>query len=309
MTRTFCTLFDKNFLHRGLALYASCVAQGDPFHLWILCLDDDTKHILDVMHLEHATPLSLEDIGDEDLRSLRTMRGPGEFAWTSKSSLMRYLMRTRPRGEFITYLDSDLFFFASPSSIFSEHEPCSILMTPHRFLPEQKNKEKNVGVFNAGFISLRNDEIGNACVLRWREQCLAWCKGVYEDGKFGDQMYLDEWPTLYGAKACVLDRGINAGSWNTRPRDLSEKNGRLYAGDTLLVCYHFHTLKMYFDARGELQAYPVTRMRRYLDNPYLDALRKAIRDIHTIDPDFAISGGPRPGMLRLLKQHVVRFFA
>ena len=40
------------------------------------------------------------------------------------------------------------------------------------------------------------------CLKKWTNQCLEWCYYKLEDGKMGDQKFLDEWPKLY--KSCHI---------------------------------------------------------------------------------------------------------
>ena len=58
----FCTLFDSNYLDKGLALYHSMSKQIDIFKLYIFAFDDRCYDILKEMCLENTVILSLEDI-------------------------------------------------------------------------------------------------------------------------------------------------------------------------------------------------------------------------------------------------------
>jgi hypothetical protein len=42
----YVTLFDRNFLPQGLALYESMLCHANPFTLWVLCMDEKTEQVL-----------------------------------------------------------------------------------------------------------------------------------------------------------------------------------------------------------------------------------------------------------------------
>ncbi|MGO8624669.1 hypothetical protein ACC817_36030, partial [Rhizobium ruizarguesonis] len=80
--------------------------------------------------------------------------------------------------------------------IFDEIGNSSIAIIAHRFAPRLQNREVN-GRLCVEWVSFRRDEEGMRCLARWREQCIEWCDYRLEDGKMGDQKYLDEWPDRY----------------------------------------------------------------------------------------------------------------
>src|SRR6185312_11160403 len=95
----FCTLFDRNYATRGLALYHSlekhCAAD---FTATILCLDEETRDFLAKMALPRAVLLLAEDLGDPELLAVRKVRGRREFCWTCTAPLLRYMLKKAEPG-------------------------------------------------------------------------------------------------------------------------------------------------------------------------------------------------------------------
>src|SRR5574341_885502 len=120
--RHYCTLFDRNYLSRGLALHSSLMRHVDGFRLFILCLDSPTHGALSALALPHVELIradSLED-WDPELRTARSNRSAPEFYFTCKPVLLRYVLANFDAGVRVTYLDSDLYFFSNPGPV--EHE-------------------------------------------------------------------------------------------------------------------------------------------------------------------------------------------
>jgi|SRR3989344_15821 len=302
----FCTPLDIKFLHKGLALYYSCLNHcGNNFTMWILCLDPASHKILRKINLEHAKILTVEDLADNDLLKTRDSRTPAEFAWTSKAPLIIRVLKEIPKNEIVAYLDSDQFLFSSLGDLYAELEGCSIAITPHRFSAKDAYKEKLVGKFNAGMIYMRNDKNARECLDDWRSQCIEWCYGVLDDGKLGDQMYLDNWPQLYKAVYQINNPGINAGTWNLNNFKVTKKDGVIFLNDNKLVWYHFHPLKIYLNKKGEARAYPIQIISPVIYNPYVFAINKSIETIRKYDDENKFRADSKLDVFRLIKQKLI----
>lgn len=108
----FCTYFDINYIHRGLALYRSLELHAPAFTLWILCFDDRTYGVLESLNLPKARLIRRQDFeaGDSRLVGASHDRSIVEYYWTCTPSLPLYILRRQPDINAISYLDADLFF-------------------------------------------------------------------------------------------------------------------------------------------------------------------------------------------------------
>lgn len=245
MKRYYCTLFDSAYLTRGLALYHSLQRHSSShFHLYILAMDDDCYHLLNEMDLEHATPVPLYLFESEmKLSTIRASRTWQEYCWTCASQLMSYVMQV-DHPDLLTYLDSDLFFFRDPEVIFSEIRDKSIAIIPHYRAPHAYHSAAS-GIYNVGWLSIRCDLAGMACLDRWKDECRDWCYARHEEGRFADQVYLDSWPERFPDHIRIIaNRGVNVAPWNLLQYSLSRDiHGPVIEFEGIsypVVFYHFH---------------------------------------------------------------------
>lgn len=272
--RHYCTLFDMKYAPQGVALYDSLYQHSaEPFKLWILALDMDTVRILEALHLSHVAIACGETFEWEaGLHEIRESRTHQEWCWTLASQWCEYLIQHGLLE--VTYLDADTFFFSDPEPAFEEIGHRSIAITPHRLIPSKKHLEVN-GTFNVGFVHFRNTDVGRRCLERWAAQCRAKCSA--SDG-CGDQLYLNEWPELYGKECCVIENiGVNAGPWSLGNWDVTP-GPRLQ--DVTLICYHAHELDL---EKGRLTNYELRPEDvTLIYEPYLEALRRAQAKIESV---------------------------
>lgn len=286
--RVYCSLWDKNYMLKGLALHASLMLHARPFHLYILALDDETFWLLDELGLDSVTIIPLHVVESRlNLLPVRTSRNWMEYCWTLASQFMQFLLQRDITNSMnrLTYLDADLFFFSSPEPVFDAMADASIAIVPHRFHAGNIRLAVN-GVYNVGWLTIKNDQVGTACLNKWAAQCRDWCYHRNEDGKFGDQGYLDSWPAEYGA-ACTVIAHIGAGlaPWNVMvygihqadPPCLTDYGPDRTAYHCPLIFYHFHEFT--HDAVGNttrLTRHPhIADHKRLIYAPYSAAIQHA----------------------------------
>jgi len=239
----FCTYFDANYLTRGLALYKSlCSHCGRPFILWVLCFDDETYATLSRLNLPGVRLIAQQEFeaDDEALVRAKADRSRVEYYWTCTPSLPLYVLRHDPEVGLITYLDADLYFYSDPEPIYDELGDGSILIVEHRYASEYAYFAQRAGVYNLGWMSFRRDANGLECLAWWRERCLEWCYSRYEDGKFGDQLYLNDWPERFYGVVILKHKGAGLAPWNVSKYHLEIKKGHLYIDNEPLIFFHFH---------------------------------------------------------------------
>ena len=276
----FCTYFDRNYLARGLVLYHSLSQYCTrPFTLWVLCLDSLTHEMLSRSNLAHLRLLTLEELeaGDTALLKAKAERSAVEYYWSCTPSLPLYILRQNPEIETIAYLDADLCFYADPIPVYAELDSHSVLIIEHRYAPEHEHLAAEFGIYNVGLVIFRNDNNGLNCLHWWRARCLEWCFIRAEEGKFGDQKYLDDWPKRFEGVVVLQNKGAGVAPWNFLQYRIEWNGHTLTIDGQPLIFYHFHAFKnitrMVASPAGNFHKIPAILIKR-LYVPYAQALAR-----------------------------------
>lgn len=236
----YCTLFDSGYLTRGLALYNSIVATGEEFKLFVFAFDDECYEILLKLNLPGLQPISLKEFENERLLRIKKTRNRGEYCWTCSCFSILHILSNYSVPE-VTYLDSDLFFFNKPQILLDEFHDSGkdVLITKHRYTPEY-DQSATSGIYCVQFMTFKNNENGLNVLNWWCDRCDEWCYDRMEDGKFGDQKYLDDWMTRFDCCYELQHLGGGVAPWNVQQYEVSE--GPQVNGIPI-VFFHFHGLK------------------------------------------------------------------
>lgn len=245
---TFCTLFDSNYLDKGLVLYDSMKAVMENFTLYILAMDEKCHEILTDMKLSHVVPISLKEFEDEELLKIKAERSRAEYCWTCTASLIDYVFETYQEA-YCTYIDADLYFFKDPTVLLEEmiNAGCSVQIVEHGFGQGMfaEEKIKGAGRYCVEFNTFRNDKDGRAILSTWKDQCRNHCSMA--PGEMGDQKYLSDWAERYEKVHVISHQGAGVAPWNVFRFRKTGQEGWLMDRKTKerfeMIFYHFHHLE------------------------------------------------------------------
>ena len=288
--RYFCTLFDRNYLIKGVAMLRSLKAHCPTAFVHVLCMDEATRQIIEGLLLPDVRCLSLSDVETDELLKAKADRGVAEYCWTLSSCVTWYVLDQNPEIEFITYLDADLLFYSSIEPLFVEIGSSSIAIIEHRFSDRMKDHEVN-GRFCVEWVSFRRDAEGLACLSRWRQQCIEWCYYRLEDGKMGDQKYLDEWPGRYRGVHILQHPGAGIAPWNyVRYRFGLDSSGNITVDGSPLIFYHFHQFQLLDNGKYDRLSEFYTSEKEEPDSVYSQyetELEQVIGSVRSVSPGFS----------------------
>jgi hypothetical protein len=246
----YCTLFDRRYLARAVALHRSLERHDGDFVLRAVCMDADSETLLRRLGLPRMRVCSIAEIerADPELRAVRDARASWEYCWTSTPAICRYFLELEPELDALTYLDADLHFSSSPSPLYEELGEGSVLLIPHRALPET---DRAIGIYNVGWVTFSADERGRTALTWWRERCLEWCYDRIEETRFGDQKYLDDWPERFSGVVVSALAAAGLGPWNDTAHEIVDRGSAQppLVDGAPLIYFHHSGLRLYAATR------------------------------------------------------------
>jgi len=218
LMRTYCTLSDKNYLIKGLALIDSLLEKSsEELIIYYLCMDKETYNKIISLNDKKIVPINI--IALEKEKDFKILKENTKYntEWCSYcfalgSYFTEYIIRIYNVKD-ILYVDSDIIFYQDPKFIFEEISEKSIGIMLHRHVPIGHG----VGGYNVGIVYFKNNNIGYKCLKWWRD-CVMDPTNQWHAryGKVGDQVYLEAFEPLFGSdNISIIDKSIGHGApWN-----------------------------------------------------------------------------------------------
>jgi hypothetical protein len=292
----FCTSLGISSLPKLIALYWSLLRHSrSPFIFWVLGDGDDVNRLLLELNFPNVRLINISELEtqDKDLLATKKSRDPFEYNCTLRPCWILYLLKNYPEIDFLTYMDTDLYFFADPKKLYTGMDLYSVTLSKHNLSINAKKMGVNTdisGIYNAGWLAFRQTEQSYRALEWWRDCCLEWCYRFYADGKFGEQKYLDNFPSLISDLG-ILRLGGNVAPWNIGNYEITIDNiGQVFIDQEQVIFYHFHALQMAGEKNFKVEkergsgviqltnrGYKLSRMiKKVIYKPYLKDLNKSI---------------------------------
>jgi len=257
----------------------------------VLCMDSVILGILNKLALPGVRPTLVDDFEDASLVACKAGRTQAEYCWTAKPRFLLHVLAQNPDVAEAVYLDADLFPFADLDPLWAQLAEAEVLLFPHRFPERLMYLEPIAGRYNAGMVGVRNTPAAREALAWWAERCLEWCFYQPEDGKLGDQKYLEHFPERFSGVADCRDEGIDVAPWNIDRYAPVERGGAVWLGDKVpLRLYHFHQYTLLGGEEYRAVSDPVytitPEVRRLIYGPFTAALNSALALIRKVAPEF-----------------------
>lgn len=274
-------------------MYQSLLQHCDDFHLYVFAFDELCYQFLKQQNSPHLTVVSLKEYENDALLSIKPTRSAAEYCWTCSASTLHYCFETFQLSN-CTYIDADMLFYSNPRILVEEMGDNSVLITSHRYTPEYDQSLAS-GKYCVQFVCFKNDFRGRAVLNWWKDACIDWCYARVENGKFGDQKYLDEFAIRFEGVHELQHLGGGLAPWNIQQYQFKYENNALRGTEKLsekkfdVVFYHFHGLKFFehnIVSLTDAQYAINSSIQQLFYFPYIKRLNDAKRFINSLDTRF-----------------------
>lgn len=282
----FSMILSESNLFKSIPMYVSLLKNCSDFKLFILCMNDSVYYMLNKIGFENIIAIQLKDleINNPDLSIAKSNRTFHEYCWTLKPIFLKYIMDNFSGAEYYAHLDADLFFFSNVDPIFNEDPDASIILINHRNSKEFEHYYELSGLYNTGFVGLKNNDEAKIAMKLWIERCVKKCTIEYDtiNKTFGDQRYVEDWPQIFKNVHIVNSIGANVAFWNVKSYKISKNNDIVYVNNSSLIFYHFSSVVILGPKEFDLCSFYYIddkNLIKYVYDPYIRYLSNSIYNI------------------------------
>ena len=237
------TVCSNNYLAQATILGKS-IRVHEPESKFIVFLCDRKNAAINYQGIADEV-IEVADI-EPNFHSLMLKYNIIELNTAIKPRAVEYLFEIRKAAKII-YLDPDIKIFKSLDTLYHDLDQFSILLTPHIYTPVPIDAKKpgentflNYGIYNLGFLALKNDSTARDFAAWWKNRTYQEGYSKPAVGLFVDQLPINHVPIFFKGVRVLENCGLNMAPWNLHERLLSERDGNyLVNGKDELIFFHF----------------------------------------------------------------------
>lgn len=237
------TICAKNYLAQALSLRESTLKYNDVDFYIFLSDKNDEEGLPEV--------ILLDDEWIPNWQQMAFKYNVIEFSTSIKPFCFQKLFKDGYKK--VIYLDPDIYVYNSLDVVFTALDDKSVVLTPHRCYITEASDDliseqlvSSVGIYNCGFIAIKNDTVGNKVVSWWEKKLLNQCLCDLSHGLFVDQKWIDFVPGFFPNEVLISNHlGMNVATWNLQERQIFQKDGAYYVKSRIdnqqfpLIFFHF----------------------------------------------------------------------
>ena len=238
------TSIAANYIPKARVLAAKRVSPDTRFYLMLV---DNPPADFDLDSEPFDAVITVSDLDVDDAPGWCFAHSVVELCTAVKGMAACYLL-DQPDIDKVFYFDPDMVVFGRMEDLKSDLDTASILLTPHQSEPEQSveaimdNEMASLkhGVFNLGFVGIRDDEEGRRFAAWWADRLKQFCLDDIGRGLFTDQKWANLVPCFFDNYRVLRSPAYNVATWNISTRDVqgSFDDGFTVNGEPLGF-YHF----------------------------------------------------------------------
>ncbi|WPU95797.1 hypothetical protein SNE25_09735 [Mucilaginibacter sabulilitoris] len=237
------TICAKNYLAQALALKTS-LKQTNPDRDFYIFIADSQGGIEDI---EVVFP---HESWIPEWRNMAFKYNVIEYSTSIKPFCIKYLFQNYQK---IVFIDPDTYATDSFDQIFDALDTKDIMITPHYSemqedytgaVPEEEILF--VGIYNLGFLAIKNSDIGKKIVAWWMNRLEDKCYADKYDALHVDQKWFDFIPAFFPDNVLISHHfGINTAIWNLHERELIAREDKYFVINKVtrnefpLLFFHF----------------------------------------------------------------------
>lgn len=220
----FCCVADSQYLPFFFALVENLAkVHNGPLEIHLLAVDNQVAPLVRAQYPDRAIEIyPMKEVWEPHEWERISQRPISLQALSSKP---RILLKARQRSsaEAIFLLDLDMYFFRSPVHLNHAFADCHTL-----FFPQWSDRftwARLHGIFNSGMVGARKG--AEAFISWWSQACWISCELAVENGRFGDQAFIDQAILYFEGIRIYRDFDEDVAPWNCRTLDVTWENSIL----------------------------------------------------------------------------------